>query len=181
MENINWVDKLKESSSNQSSDDNAYTRCPIFVVQDLKFVARVNEDIYEESSNSEGEEVYLYEYFTEESSKTAKQAIEDVEQALEEAVQEGYSELLDVVDTFPDYKTDSRDLRWIWDVTPGNNGSGLCKYMYVDQSWFLTRQAAEEHIKRSKHNYNKPRIYVKSLIHTGFEKLFKELGFKHYQ
>lgn len=181
MENINWLDKLRELSNNQSSDDNAYTRYPIFVVQDLVYVARVDEDVYEESSGLEGEELYRYEYFLDEGYRTAKQAIADIEELLKEEDEELKEELLSVIEIYPDYKTDSHELKEVWAVFPGSNGSGLCKYMYIDQTWFLTRKEAETHIERKKHNYNKPRIYVKSLIYTDFEKLFKELEFKHYQ
>lgn len=173
--------ELRDLSNNQTSANEGFTRSPIFVVQDLVYVARVDEDIYEESSGLEGEELYRYEYFLDEGYRTAKQAIEDIEELLKEEDEELKEELLTVIEIYPNYKTDSHDLKEVWEVFPDSNGYGLCKYMYIDQTWFLTLKEAKIHIERNKHNYNKPRLYVKSLIGTDFKTLLKDLGFKHYE
>jgi hypothetical protein len=173
------VKEFRDLSNKQDSEDNAYTRSPIFVIQDLKFVARVDEDAYEDSDNFEQEDVFVYEYLTEDGSMSKKQAIEEIEEALKED-EELKEDLLNIIEIYPDYKTDNYHLKYVWEVY-SKYGSCLCKYMYIDQTWFLTRKEAEKHIEKRSYNYNKPIIYVKSLIYTDFEVLLKDMGFKHYE
>jgi hypothetical protein len=177
------VKEFRNLSNKQDSEDNAYTRSPIFVIQDLTFVARVDTDVYCESSESEilnREDIYKYEYFDCESSYARDEALEKIKESLEEEDEETKENILNLMDIYQDYKTDHHDLSEVW-AAISEYGSGLCKYIYIDKTWFLTEKNAKEHIENRSYRYNKPRIYVKSLIETDFEVLLKDMGFKHYE
>jgi hypothetical protein len=177
------VKTLRDLSNKQTREDNVYTKSPIFVIQDLTFVARVDTDVYDESSESEilnREDIYLYEYFDGEYSYNKDEALEKIKEALEEDDEETKEQLLNMMELYPEYKTYHHDLAEVWAVL-SEYSSGLCKYIYIDNTWFLTEKNAKEHIENRSYRYNKPRIYVKSLIETDFEVLLKDMGFKHYE
>ena len=58
-----------------------------------------------------------------------------------------------------------------------NFTAGIYRYNYVDKTWFLTKKAAEEHIKARSYRYKKPRVYVKSFYDSWeFKYFLKCLG-----
>jgi ribosomal protein L29 len=168
---------LRELSNNQTLEDNAYTRSPIFIVQDLEFVARVDEEYYDEGDFDN--DSYRHEYFNEDGSLSKESAIEEIQEAIDDKCQK----VLDAIEEYPEYKTDYYHLKYVWKSLSdyGARGSSLCRYIYRDQNWFLTRKNAEEYIQRKSYDFNKPRIYVKSLWESDFSEILKTLGFKHYQ
>lgn len=157
------VKKLMELSNNQTGQDNGLTRSPVFILQDLEFVAVVDEDYYDESESDDT--IIRYEYLTVDGSINAELAREKIKEALEE--DEPVEVLTEAIKDYPDYKTETHDLAQVWESMTGL-GSKLVMYKYTDRIWFLTKEYAEKHLQNKAHRYKKPRIYVKSLIETDF-------------
>lgn len=59
-----------------------------------------------------------------------------------------------------DYNSSDQELEEEED--PNEPGEVLkCLYTYQDRAWFFTEEGANEHLMMNRHNYSKPRIYVK--------------------
>lgn len=164
-------------SNSQTSEDNGHTRSPIFIVQDLEFVAIVDE-FYSDEGDSDNDS-YRYEYFNEDGPLNKESALEEIQEVIDIYQ---CQKVLDAIEDYPEYKTDNYHLKYVWKSLSdyGARGSGLCRYIYRDKNWFLTRKNAEEYIKLKSYGLNKPRIYVKSLWESDFPEILKELGFKYY-
>lgn len=173
--NTDIINKLKDSSNGQSHKDNQHTRNPLFVVQQLGFVAVVKDDWYSEGDNYEGK--YVYEYFTDDGAISRECAIEMITKAIED----GDEDLAEIADETRDWLSEDTDLIDIWEnfTSYGARGSGLCKYVYADKAWYITKERAEEHLRWAK-KQDEYRIVVKDISNSDITDILKELGFKYY-
>lgn len=168
-----FVKETIKKSNAQTSDDIAFTADPIFLVQSMEFVACIDSDWRCETEGSE--EIVRKEFRYDDGSYTREQA--------REYLKENYSdeEYYDTFDQYPQWETDDDDLDSLWEDLTGFD-SCYSLYRYQTQNYFLTRDAAKQHIKAKAHRYNKPRIYVDSLYHSPeFRSFFEDLGMAMYE
>ena len=172
------INELRELSNSQTKKDNLYNCYPIFIIQDIESVGLLNEEYHGEEERCDGYSQYIYCYDTE--NYTRDEALVKIS----EAIEEGRTETLEAIEEYPEYKTEHSDLKEVWESLSERYGyttaAGLCKYIYTDREWFLTKARAEGYLENRRYRYKNPRIYIKSFTESDFLDILRELGFKHY-
>jgi hypothetical protein len=78
---------------------------------------------------------------------------------------------------FEDPEDEFYSLDEFWENSNEFRSSGLVKYIYEDEAWFLTMNAAKKHMQAKNYRYTKPRVYVKSLYNSWeLRGLLEQLG-----
>lgn len=188
-----WIIKTAKEYRAQDSNTCACTASPIFVVQCLENIGIANEDYHAEGQPCgnyiDCETHHIFGDAYEAESYSAKEALEILIDEVDiEALNPIDDDSIDDLELAEKelikklYDSDFEGFKEYWEnSSEGGREVVLGIYGYGDREYFLTRDAAEEHIKAKAHryrSYRKPRIFVKSLARSyQFKNVLEFFGF----